>query len=151
MQLVVFTLGRERYALPIERVQEIIRFQPQTAGVISLRGTLVPVRDIARDVGAGALAATAPMIVVVELPGGPAGVLVDGVDSVLTVAAEQLSPMPAEVATNRFGAIARIADELVFVIDPDHVLAGVHPAPAPKARRRRAAAGQSRRKRTASV
>ena len=77
MQLIVSTLGSERHALPIDRVQEIIRIQPRTAGVISLRGRLVPVRDIAARVGAGALTAAEPKIVVVELPGGPAGILVD--------------------------------------------------------------------------
>ena len=77
MQLVVSTLGSERHALPIDRVQEIIRIQPRTARVISLRGRLVPVRDIAARVGAGALTAAEPKIVVVELPGGPAGILVD--------------------------------------------------------------------------
>ena len=62
MQLVVFTLGTGTYALPIGRVQEIIRDRPRTAGVISLRGRLLPVRDVAAQVGAGALttAARAP-------------------------------------------------------------------------------------------
>lgn len=144
MQLVVFTLGSERHALPIDRVQEIIRIQPRTAGVISLRGHLVPVRDIAARVGAGALTAAEPKIVVVELPGGPAGILVDGVDSVVTVAPEQLAPVPTELATDRFTAIAQLGGDLGLVLDDDRVLEGVvpepdtehEPAPAPKPRRR---------------
>ena len=47
MQLVVFTLGRDRYALPVERVREVIRHRVPAAGVINLRDRLVPVHDIA--------------------------------------------------------------------------------------------------------
>jgi purine-binding chemotaxis protein CheW len=55
-QLVVFTRGAEQYALPIQQVQEIIRYrQPRSVasnddsvrGVISLRGRMVPVHDLA--------------------------------------------------------------------------------------------------------
>jgi hypothetical protein len=69
-------------------------------------------------------------------------ILVDGVDSVVTVAPEQLSPVPAELATDRFTAIAQLGDDLVLVLDADRVLEGVLPAPdpepepAPKPRRR---------------
>ena len=50
-QLVVFTLGAEHYALPIQQVHEIIRYsEPRSVasredwvrGVISLRGTHRP-------------------------------------------------------------------------------------------------------------
>ena len=59
-QLVIFSLGSEEYALPITRVQEIIRYtEPrivasQTAwirGVINLRGKIVPVCDLAERLG----------------------------------------------------------------------------------------------------
>ena len=55
-QLVVFTLGTEQYALPNEQVHEIIRYdEPRSVasriewvrGVISLRGRIVPVYDLA--------------------------------------------------------------------------------------------------------
>src|SRR5262249_45359473 len=54
-QLVIFSLGNEEYALPITRVQEIIRFtEPRNVashtawirGVINLRGKIVPVCDL---------------------------------------------------------------------------------------------------------
>jgi len=55
-QLVVFSLGNEEYALPIADVHEIIRYtEPRSVassvdwvrGVISLRGKIVPVYDLA--------------------------------------------------------------------------------------------------------
>ena len=59
-QLVVFTLGNEEYALPIRQVHEIIRYtEPRSVaaesgwvrGVISLRGKIVPVYELAARLG----------------------------------------------------------------------------------------------------
>ena len=59
-QLVVFSLGEEEYALPIADVHEIIRYtEPRSVassvnwvrGVISLRGKIVPVYDLASRLG----------------------------------------------------------------------------------------------------
>jgi purine-binding chemotaxis protein CheW len=59
-QLVVFSLQGERYALPIGNVQEIIRYtEPRTIetgvpwvrGVISLRGKIIPICDLASRLG----------------------------------------------------------------------------------------------------
>jgi purine-binding chemotaxis protein CheW len=158
MQVVVFTLGGERYALPIARVQEVIRHVhpryvgsriPLVAGVIELRGRILPVCDIAARVGAGTSRSDAQKIVIVDLPGGQAGVLVDAVDEVVTVPADQLAAVPAEVRTTWLLAIARLGDELVMVLDPERLLQGVveppapvavaEPAPEPKPPRTRAA------------
>ena len=59
-QLVVFSLGGEEYALPITQVHEIIRYaeprsvasaDPSVRGVISLRGKILPVYDLATRLG----------------------------------------------------------------------------------------------------
>ena len=59
-QLVVFTIGTEQYALPIEQVHEIIRYtlprpvassDTSVCGVINLRGRIVPVHDLATRLG----------------------------------------------------------------------------------------------------
>ena len=54
------------------------------------------------------------------------------------MAPEQLAPVPAELATDRFTAIAQLGGDLVLVLDADRVLEGVvpEPEPAPKPRRR---------------
>jgi purine-binding chemotaxis protein CheW len=134
MQVVVFTLGGERYALPIARVQEVIRHAhprpvgsrlPFVAGVIELRGRIVPVCDIAAGVGARATRAEQQKIVIVDLPGGRAGVLVDAVDEVVTVPDAQLAPVPVAVRTPWLRAIARLGEDLVMVLEPERLLAGV--------------------------
>src|SRR5437870_9968302 len=103
-QLVVFSLGEEEYALPITQVQEIIRYTEPRAvaseaawirGVISLRGKIVPVCDLAARLGLSTELADNAKIVIVETDGGTAGVIVDEVEEVLTVDEGQLDAVPA--------------------------------------------------------
>jgi purine-binding chemotaxis protein CheW len=98
-QLVIFSLAGEEYALPITRVQEIIRYsQPRSVassfpwirGVINLRGKIVPVCDLAMRLGVSHTHADAAKIAVVETNGGTAGVIVDTVEEVLTVTNDQI-------------------------------------------------------------
>src|ERR1700733_12309511 len=86
-QLVVFTLGSEQYALPIQQVHEIIRYsEPRSVasrvdwvrGVISLRGRIVPVYDLASRLGMPSELTEQTKIVIVEVGSETAGVIVDG-------------------------------------------------------------------------
>jgi purine-binding chemotaxis protein CheW len=131
-QLVVFSLGEEEYALPITQVQEIIRYSdpravaaddPWIRGVISLRGKIVPVCDLAARLGLAVDRPASAKIVIVEAAGGTAGVIVDEVEEVLTVEAEQLEDVPAASA-DVIEAIAKIGDRLVVLLDPDRIFGG---------------------------
>jgi chemotaxis signal transduction protein len=101
--------------------------------------------NIAARVGARTVGAEPQKIVIVDLPGGQAGVLVDAVDAVVTVPEERLAPVPAEVRTHWLAAIARLGEDLVMVLDPERLLDGVveppepEPEPAPKPKRKPAA------------
>ena len=133
IQLVVFSLGHEEYALPITQVQEIIRFTepravaseaPWIRGVISLRGKIVPVCDLAAQLGLTTERAEKAKIVIVETAAGTAGVIVDEVEEVLTVESEQLDAVPG-AGTDFIDAIAKIADRLVILLNPEGIFAGV--------------------------
>lgn len=132
-QLVVFALGREEYALPIQQVQEIIRYsepravssaEPWIRGVISLRGKIVPVFDLGLRLGLHAEPGQDQKIVIVETDHGTAGVIVDEVEEVLTVDAGQLEEVPG-AGSDAIDAIAKIDDRLVVLLTPDRLLAGV--------------------------
>jgi purine-binding chemotaxis protein CheW len=128
-QLVIFSLGGEEYALPISAVHEIIRYtEPRSVasasgnvrGVISLRGKIIPVIDLATSLGAaGAVVTEGSKIVIVEASGEMVGVIVDDVEEVLTITGEQIEAVPARDAT--IEAIAKIGDRLVGLLDPDGV------------------------------
>ena len=128
-QLVVFALGDEEYALPITRVQEIIRYSEPRAvasesawikGVISLRGKIIPVCDLASRLGVTAANTEDAKIVIVETATGTAGVIVDQVEEVLTVEQEQIDEVPG-AGKDFIEAIAKIDDRLVILLDADGI------------------------------
>lgn len=132
-QLVIFSLGTEEYALPITRVQEIIRYtEPRSVasrtrwirGVINLRGNIVPVCDLGERLGLALERPESAKIVIIETAAGTAGVIVDDVDEVLTVTAEQLEDVPTADAAYA-DAIAKVGDRLAILLNPDGLLAGV--------------------------
>ena len=131
-QLVIFSLAREEYALPITRVQEIIRYtEPRSVasrtrwirGVINLRGNIVPVCDLAERLGLGLERPESAKIVIVETATDMAGVVVDDVEEVLTVDEAQLDAVPAAGSAS-IEAIAKIDDRLVILLDPEGIFAG---------------------------
>jgi len=132
-QLVIFSLGTEEYALPITRVQEIIRYtEPRVVasrtawirGVINLRGKIVPVCDLAERLGLQLERRKVGKIVIVETETGTAGVIVDDVEEVLTVDDAQLEDVRAADAAY-VDAIAKLDDRLAILLNPDGLLAGL--------------------------
>ena len=88
---------------PIQQVHEIIRYtEPRSVasrtdwvrGVISLRGRIVPVYDLAARLGIHSELGDDAKIVIVEAGSETAGVIVDGVEEVLTVSDEQIEDVP---------------------------------------------------------
>jgi len=137
-QLVVFSLGDEEYALPITDVQEIIRYAepravasdaPWIRGVISLRGKIIPVCDLAARLGLPAEGEGRANIVIVETANGTAGVIVDEVQEVLTIDESQLDAVPS-AGTDFIEGVAKIEDRLVVLLNPNGIFAGVEMAEA---------------------
>ena len=125
-QLVVFSLGSEEYALPIGAVHEIIRYtEPRTVasdaawirGVIGLRGKIIPIFDLAARMELENPGSEPGKIVIVESGTGQVGVMVDEVEEVLTVSAEQLENVPS-ASSDAIEAIAKIDDRLVILLNP---------------------------------
>jgi purine-binding chemotaxis protein CheW len=126
-QLVVFTLAGEHYALPIQQVQEIIRYSaPRTVaspiewlrGVISLRGRIVPVYDVGTRIGRRTEVGEQSKIVIVEVGSETAGVIVDAVEEVLTVSDSQIENAPSADAS-LIQAIVRVDERLVALLRLD--------------------------------
>jgi purine-binding chemotaxis protein CheW len=131
-QLVIFSLGVEEYALPITQVQEIIRYtepravaseDPSIEGVISLRGKIVPVCNLASRLGLDGQRADNAKIVIVETAGGTAGITVDEVQEVLTLEEGQLDAVPAAGA-DFIEAVAKIDSRLVVLLNADGIFSG---------------------------
>jgi purine-binding chemotaxis protein CheW len=140
VQLVVFSLAGDEYALPTERVREVIPNRaprsighplPWVVGVIDLRGTIVPVCDLATRLAMPLRPTESQKIVVVDSRGTPAGLVVDQVHEVATVEPAQVAAPPA-VAAGFVQSIAALG-RLVLVLDVDGVLKGLAPEPEPDA------------------
>ena len=125
-QLVVFSLGGEEYALPIAAVSEIIRHaapravasdEPGVRGVIALRGKIIPVVDLADRLGvvSAQVDEDDTKVVILDIDGEHMGVMVDDVDEVITVSADQLEGVPT--AGSAIEAIAKVDDRLVVLLD----------------------------------
>jgi purine-binding chemotaxis protein CheW len=124
-QIVVFTIGSEQYALPIAQVQEIIRYHeprlvaspiPWVRGVISLRGRIVPVYDIAERLGIDSELTEHAKIVIVEAGTETAGVIVDDVDEVLTVDEQQFEHLP-DTGSDMIDSVVKIEERLVVLVN----------------------------------
>jgi purine-binding chemotaxis protein CheW len=130
-QLVVFTLGSEHYALPIQEVHEIIRYtEPRSVasrvdwvrGVISLRGRIVPVYDVAARLGISSELSEDTKIVIVEAGSETAGVIVDSVEEVLTVEDNQIEEAPG-ADTTLIESIARVGERLIVLLTLNTIFA----------------------------
>jgi purine-binding chemotaxis protein CheW len=125
-QIVVFSLGEEEYGLPITQVQEIIRHSEPRAvashvawmrGVISLRGQIIPVIDLAARLGLSGSGTDEPgKIIIVETENSNAGIVVDEVQEVLTLKGDDTEPLPT-AGNDALQAIAKIGDRLVVLLD----------------------------------
>jgi purine-binding chemotaxis protein CheW len=130
-QLVVFSLGDEEYALPITQVHEIIRFteprsvassDPSVRGVISLRGKILPVYDLATRLGMEHRSSDVEAkIVIVETAEDMAGVVVDDVEEVITIDSDALDEAPT-AGGRAIDGIAKIGDRLVVLLDPEGIV-----------------------------
>jgi purine-binding chemotaxis protein CheW len=132
-QLVIFTLAGEEYALPITRVQEIIRYTeprsvasstPWIRGVINLRGKIVPVCDLAMRLGLSHDHSDTAKIAVIETQNGAAGVIVDTVEEVLTIDIEQIETITT-TESDCIDGIAKLDKRLSILLNADGLLAGI--------------------------
>lgn len=132
-QLVVFTLAGEQYALPIRQIQEIIRYtQPRSVasaenwirGVLSLRGRIIPIYDLAARLSVTSEITEQTKIVIVDTGSQIVGVIVDGVDEVLTIEDQQIDQAPG-ADTDLIDAIAKIDDRLVVLLNTTTIFNGI--------------------------
>ena len=139
-QYLTFNVAGDAYAIVILRVKEIIAFDsvtrvPRTPdfvrGVINLRGSVVPVIDLAMKFGYGAITTTGStciVIVEVDLDGKPVvmGLMVDAVDQVVDLGAADIQPTPSfgtQVSVEFLTGMGRHGKAFVLILDIDKVLA----------------------------
>ena len=134
-----FRLADEVYAVDILRIREIIEYSPPTVvplmppslrGVINLRGAVVPIIDLAVRFGRPATGVgkrTCFVIVEVAHAGEThvLGLMVDGVNAVMEIAADDVEPPPSfgtRVDADFIAGMARVNGRFVIILDIARVL-----------------------------
>lgn len=142
LEILLFFLGvdqrtgrRETYGINVFKVREVMRTPPITSapdmpaaveGMVSLRGVLVPVVDLAKYTG---IAASTPrdIMIVTEYAGHTQGFLVEGVDTILRLDWSKMR-VPPDMLTAQTGGLVTAVTELednrlVMMMDVEKVLA----------------------------
>lgn len=142
LEILLFSLGTdsrtgrcETFGINVFKVREVMRTPAITSapdmpgsvkGMVSLRGALVPVVDLAEYVG---IASEAPreIMIVTEYNGHTQGFLVESVDTILRLDWSQMR-VPPEMLTAKMGGLVTAVTELednrlVMLLDVEKVLA----------------------------
>jgi len=131
-EFLTFQLAGDPYAVPVERVREIVRLRPITPiprvpealrGVISLRGEVIEVVDLRLRLGLtpGEPTRASRIIVLHGEDGRMSGLLVDAVTDVLRVTEEAIRT-DGQGESGRVGALCVRGDQFVSVLDFERVL-----------------------------
>jgi two-component system chemotaxis response regulator CheV len=142
LEILLFSLGtdtrtgrRETYGINVFKVREVMRSPDITRapempssveGMVSLRGNLVPVVDLAKY--AGIPVETPPQIMIVtEYNGHTQGFLVEAVDTILRLDWSAMRVPPEMLVSNMGGLVTAVTElkdnRLVMMLDVEKILA----------------------------
>jgi len=141
-QYLTFTALGQTMAIAILEVAEIIEVASMTRvpmtpdsirGVINLRGNVVPVVDLAARLGGSpsTLSRRSCIVLVDSVVDGqkqPMGMLVDGVNEILDIAADAIQKTPdfgTDVAPEFIERMGRVGDEFIILLNLERVLDAV--------------------------
>ena len=142
LEILLFTLGmdqrsnrRENFGINVFKVREVMRtpeitqapeMPPAVEGMVSLRGVLIPVIDLAKYVGVQTESKPEIMIVS-EYNGHTQGFLVEAVDTILRLDWSQMRVPPEMLNNNLRGLVTAVTEldsgKLVMMLDVEKVLA----------------------------
>lgn len=136
-QLVVFKVGTEEFAADIMLTKEVVLMREITPvpgteayveGVMNLRGSLVPVLDFRKRLRARRTTAPAEhRIIIVQIDGRSAGLIVDGASEVIRVSDDLIEPVPDLISETGGGyveGVISLKDRFITLINLQKALSG---------------------------
>lgn len=142
-ELLSFRVGGQDYSVDIMSVREIRgsaratslpHAPPFVRGVINLRGTVLPIVDLAARLGLDAGESLARnVIIVVDLGGRTVGLMVDAVSDILAIPDSEMQPPPdlaADASRSFISALTIVDGRMIRVLDLDAVMPGQNEAAA---------------------
>ena len=135
-QFCTFFLKNQFFGVPVNEVQEVIRYQEMTRvplvppvirGLINLRGQIVMALDLRRRFEMEARPdSDLPMNVVVRTDDGPVSLLVDEIGDVLEVEEGGFEPAPETMRQSRelVRGVYKLPERLLLVLDTARAVSG---------------------------
>ncbi|WP_111496343.1 chemotaxis protein CheV [Marinobacter bohaiensis] len=141
LELLLFRLrGRQVYGINVFKVKEVLqcprlssipRSRSVVRGVSHIRGETIPIIDLGLAIGMPELPASdlaESFVIISEYNRRTQGFLVGGVDRIVNLNWEEVSPPPKGAGREVYlTAVARIDDQLIEIIDVEKILAEVSP------------------------
>ena len=128
-QYIVVKIDNEQYGINIQYVDNIVRMQKITrvpksqsyfAGVINLRGEIMPVMSMRRKFGlADADYTDKTRIIIIKVENSTVGIIVDQVNEVVTLDEESVEKVTVETdeANNYISAVGKSKGELISLLN----------------------------------
>lgn len=136
-QFCTFSIDRQFFAVPVQDVQEVIRYQEMTRvplvptvirGLINLRGQIVVAYDLRRRLGCPERPKDQkPMNVVVRADGETVSLLVDEIGDVIEVEESCAEQPPDTLRTEMrelVQGVYKLKDQLLLVLDTEKTVRG---------------------------
>jgi len=135
-QLITFQIGEQYLGVDIMSIREIRAWTPTTLlphvqehirGVINLRGTVLPIIDLAARLGWGLTEPTGRhVIIVVRIGGQLQGLIVDSVNDIVAIEDADMQPPPVlgddgSTMVSYLDGIASVENRMVMVLALDHL------------------------------
>jgi purine-binding chemotaxis protein CheW len=128
-EMITFLVGSQEFCIDVMSVREIRVWTPATpiahapsyvAGVINLRGTVLPIIDFAARLGfPPAEPTTRHAILVAQIGDQTVGLLVEGVSEILTITEDLIQPTPdvaSEIAREFVSGIVATQNRMISLV-----------------------------------
>jgi purine-binding chemotaxis protein CheW len=125
-----FSLAKEFFAIPLLQVKEVIGLSvitpipntpPHFKGIINLRGQVISIIDLRAKLKITNVEnGPETSIIILDLENSHLGVIVDSIESVLTLNPSDISESPEIVSSapsQFFSGVAKIEDRLILLLD----------------------------------
>jgi two-component system chemotaxis response regulator CheV len=139
LELLLFRLnGGQLYGINVFKVREVLqcpkltlmpRSNPVVRGVANIRGSTIPILDLALATGGKSLEGVAnPFVIITEYNLKIQGFLVHSVERIVNMNWEEIHPPPKGTGRDHYlTAVTRVDNKLVEIIDVEKILAEVAP------------------------
>ncbi len=133
-QYVVFRVAQEKYGIPIEEVQEVIKsvditrlphMPDSVKGIIQLRERVIPIMSLRSHFGRSEAENDDKRIVIVNFAASFIGLEVDSVEEVLEIPAENIDALGASMNGSQrhyVDGIGKVDEELIILLKLDQLL-----------------------------